>query len=355
MRNAMRNLVLTLMGCLGLAGCSDGTAARPGRFNAARVEAGVAAVERAAASPVLGSLQAVARVTGDVSASRRTVGGAQWDSAVSDAVRRIAAVTTDAGAALIPVMRPSVLGRTFVYDPATRTYVPDGARTGAPPNGVRFVLYETANGDPIPGREVGYADLTDERRSSATAAGIRLVVVSRGVTHLDYSFDLAGSLDAATFEVRGFLSDGTERIDFTVTTAHQLFGRGGAATLDATLAVPRHGFTVTAKAEGVAGESNGDGEIDLTIASGADRIEVEARTIEGRLDATFTVNGQLLATATGDPRAPEIRAESGRELTNEERHALGAIVSMAQSLFAFVSDLLEPAGVLLLIALGIGG
>lgn len=356
MRNTMRNLVLTLMGCLGLPGCSDGTAARPGRFNAARVEAGVAAVERAAASPVLGSLQAVARVVGDVNASRMTVGGAEWDSAVSDAVRRIAAVTTDAGAALIPVMRPSVLGRTFVYDPATRTYVPDGARTGAPPNGVRFVLYETAaNDDPIPGREVGYADLTDERRSAATTAGIRLVVVSRGVTHLDYSFDLAGSLDAATFEVRGFLSDGTERIDFTVTTAHQLFGRGGAATVDATLAVPRHDFTVTAKAEGMAGESNGDGEIDLTIASGADRIEVEAQTIEGRLDATFTVNGQLLATATGDPRAPEIRGESGRELTNEERHALGAIVGMAQSLFTFVSDLLKPAGVLLLIALGIGG
>ena len=356
MHNATRKFFLTLTGCLVLAGCSDGTAARPGRFNAARVEAGVAAVERAAASPVLGSLQAVARVTGNVSASRVTVGGGgEWDSALSDAVRRLAA-TTDAGAALIPVMRPSVLGRTFVYDPATRTYVPDAARTGAPPNGVRFVLYETAaNGDPVPGREVGYADLTDERRSSATTAGIRLVVVSGGVTHLDYSFDLAGALEQATFEVRGFLSDGTERIDFTITTSHQLFGRDGAATLDATLTVPRHDFTVTAKVEGAAGESNGDGEVDLTITSGADRIDVDAQTVEGHLVATFTVNGQLLATATGDPRAPEIRGQSGRELTSEELHALAAIVSMAENLFTFVSELLKPAGVLLLIALGIGG
>ena len=356
MHSAKRNFFLTLMGCVGLAACSDGTAARPGRFNAARVEAGVAAVERAAASPVLGSLQAVARVTGDVSASRTTVSGANWNSALSDAVHRLAVATTDAGAALIPVMRPSVMGKTFVFDPTTRTYVPDAARVGAPPNGVRFVLYETAaNGDPIPGREVGYADLTDERRASATTAGIRLVVVSGGVTHLDYSFDLAGSLEAATFEVRGYLSDGTERIDFAITTSHQLFGRGGAASLDATLTVPRHDFTVTAKAEGVAGESNGDGEVDLNITSGEDRIDVDAQTVEGHLVATFTVNGQLLATATGDPRAPEIRGEGGRDLANEELHALGAMVGMAESLFAFVSDLLKPAGVLLLIALGIGG
>lgn len=340
---------------LGLAGCSDGTAARPGRFNAARVEAGVTAVERAAASPMLGSLQVVARVAGDVGASAATVGAVGWDSGFESAVQRLATATIDAGAALIPVMHPSVLGTTFVYDASAGTYVPDAARMGAPPNGVRFILYETAgNGDPIPGREVGFADLTDERRSSPTTAGIRLVVVSGGVTHLDYSFDLTGSLDAATFDVHGYLSDGTERIDFSITTNQQLFGRGGTATLDATLTVPRHGFVVTAKAQGT-GESNGDGQIDLTIRSGSDEIVVGAQTAEGQLDATFTVNGQLLATATGDPDAPLIRGDAGRELTEEELHALGAIVGMVDSFFKFMSDLLRPAGVLLLIALGIGG
>ena len=355
MHNGTRNGLLVLVVGLVLAGCSDGTAARSEQFNTTRVEAGATAVERAAASPLLGSLQAVARVAGDVSASRMTVGGTEWNTGLTDAVQRLAAATTDAGAALIPVMRPSVLGKTFVYDPGTRTYVPDATRPGAPPNGVRFVLYETAaSGDPIPGREVGYADLTDERRPSPSTAGIRLVAVSGGVTHLDYSFDLAGSLEAATFDVRGYLSDGTERIDFAITASQQLFGRGGTATLNATLTVPRHDFVVVAKAEGVAGESNGDGQIDLTITSGADRIIVEAQTVDGLLDATFTVNGQLLATAVGDPSAPVIRGQGGRELTDGELHALGAIVGMAQCLFELVSDLLEPAGVLLLIALGVG-
>jgi hypothetical protein len=285
-----------------------------------------------------------------------TVGTVGWESGLQNVIGRLAIATTDVGTALIPVMRPSVLGKTFVYDASAQTYVPDGTRTGAPPNGVRFILYETAaNGDPIPGREVGFADLTDERRASANTAGIRLVVVSGGVTYLSYSFDLAGSVDAATFDVRGFLSDGTERIEFAIRTSHQLFGRGGPATLDATLTVPQHDFVVTAKAAGTAGESDGDGEVDLTIRSGADEIDVDAQTVEGQLDATFTVNGQLLATATGDPKAPVIRGDGGRELTQEELQALGAIVGMADGLFRFIADLLAPAGVLLLIALGIGG
>ena len=348
--------LVAVMGIGLLAACSDGTAARPGRFNAARVEAGITAVERAAASPVLGSLQVVGRVAGDVAAPAMAAGSAGWGSGLENAARRLAGATADVGAALIPVMRPSVLGKTFVYDASTRKYVPDVTRAGAPPNGVRFVLYETSgNGDPIPGREIGYADLTDERRSSASTAGIRLVVVSGGVTHLSYSFDLTGSVEAATFDVRGFLSDGTDRIDFTISTSQQLFGRGGKASLDATLSIPSHDFVVKAKAEGTAGEANGDGAIDLSVTSGFDEIVVDAETVEGELDATFTVNGQLLATATGDPHAPEIRGEGGRDLTEEELHALGAIVGMADGLFKLVSGLLQPAGVLLLIALGIGG
>jgi hypothetical protein len=336
-----------------LAACSDGSAPQPGQFNAGRVEAGVAAVQRVAASPMLGSLVATGRVAGSVSASA-SASAIEGANGLEDAVQRIAAATTGAGTALIPVMQPSVLGKTFVYDATRRTYVSDATRTGAPPNGVRFVLYETGgNGDPVPGREIGYADLTDERRSSPTTAGVRLVVVSGGVTHLDYAFDLTGSLDAATFVVQGFLSDGTERVDFSIRTSSQLFGRGGEASIDATLTVPRHDFTVTAKAEGIAGESNGDGKIDLTVTSGADQIVVNAETTEGQLDASFTVNGQLLATATGDPSAPVIRGESGRDLTTEELHALGAIVGMAGGLFQLVADLLAPAGVLLLIALGV--
>ena len=346
--------IVSALGLGFLAACSDGNGPEPGRFNPARVEAGVAAVQRASASRMLGSLMATGRAAGSLATSATVEERLDRTGGLESAVERLATATAGAGAALIPVMQPSVLGKTFVYDASKRTYVPDAARTGAPPNGVRVVLYETGgNGDPIPGSEVGHADLTDERRSSPTTAGVRLVVVSGSVTHLDYSFDLTGSLDAASFLVQGFLSDGADRLNFSIRTSSQLFGRGGEASIDATITVPRHDFTVTAKASGIAGESNGDGKIDLTVRSGADEIIVDEETTEGELDASFTVNGQLLATATGVPSAPVIRGEGGRELSTDELNALGAIVGLAEGLFGFVSGLLAPAGVLLLIALGV--
>ena len=348
---SLASRALTFVGLTSLAACSDGSAPEPGKFNSVRVEAGVAAVERAAASPVLGSLQAVARVAGDVSTAQTTGPFAGLESAVE----RLSA-TTNAGASLVPIMRESVLGKTFTYNATSRIYAPDPSRTGAPSNGVRFVLYETTtNGEPVPGHEIGYADLTDERRASSSTAGIRLVIVTAGITRLDYSFDLTGSLQSAAFEVRGFLSDGNERVNFTISTNSQLFGRGGKATLDATLSVPSHDFVVKARAEGIAGETNGDGKVDLTIQSGADELMVEAETTEGQLDASVSANGKLLATATGNPSSPVIRGADGHELGQDELRALGAVVEMSSAIFQFVSDLLRPAGLLLLLALGIGG
>ncbi|MGH7713220.1 MAG: hypothetical protein ACREOG_18160, partial [Gemmatimonadaceae bacterium] len=257
---------------------------------------------------------------------------------------------------LIPVMRSSVLGKTFVWDPSVRKYVPDPGRSGAPSNGVRFILYDVdPNENPLAGQEIGYADLTDERRSSSSVAGIRLEVVTGGATRLAYSFDLTGSVESAQFDVFGYLTDGSDRLDFSIKTSQQLFGRGGKATLEARLYIVQEDFEVTAKVMGTAGEEYGDGEVDLTIRSKLDEIVLDAETVRGELAATFKVNGQLLATATGDPKTPVVRGDGGRELTDEESQAVVAIVEMAGGVFKFVSDLLQPAGVFLLIALGIGG
>ncbi len=335
--------------------CTDGTGPNENRFDAQRMREGISAVQGAASSKALGSLQVVARSVGGVGAGT-TSKSLAWSDGLEGATRRITTAAIDAGTALIPVMRSSVLGKTFVYDPSVRKYVPDPARSGAPSNGVRFILYEVdPNEDPLTSKEIGYADLTDERRSSSSSAGIRLEAVIGGITKLAYSFDLTGSVQAAQFDVFGYIADGGDRLDFSIKTSQQLFGRGGKATLEAKLFVAQDDFEVTAKAEGFAGEENGDGKIDLTIRSKLDEVVVDAETKDGKLDATFKVNGQLLATATGDPKSPVIRGDGGRELTDEETQALGDIVGMADGIFKFVSVLLLPAGALLLIALGIGG
>jgi hypothetical protein len=145
---------------------------------------------------------------------------------LSQAVARIVAVTAGtAGPQLVPVLRSGILGKTFVYDPGAGKYVVDPARAGAPAAGVRFVLYDVGEGDvPVePLRETGHADLVDQRASAPDAVGLRLTVVSDGVTHLDYAFALGGSIGNASFEVAGFLSDGIERVDFDVSAASRLF------------------------------------------------------------------------------------------------------------------------------------
>jgi hypothetical protein len=55
----------------------------------------------------------------------------------------------------------NVKGKTFVWDTNVRAYVPDATLTGAPTNGVRFVLYawDGVNGPTIPLNRLGYVDI----------------------------------------------------------------------------------------------------------------------------------------------------------------------------------------------------
>jgi hypothetical protein len=52
-------------------------------------------------------------------------------------------------------------GKTFVYDATARTYVVDATATGAPANGVRFVLYtwDEGNGPALPPARIGFVDI----------------------------------------------------------------------------------------------------------------------------------------------------------------------------------------------------
>jgi hypothetical protein len=343
-----------VVGGLGLfAACSEGTAPpTASRFDGQRVESGAAAVERVATSSALSGLQLLTRFGVDGAVS--SVTSSQGAPGLEAAVQRIVTSATSTGTYLIPLMRPSVLGKTFVFDPVLKRYVPDPTRTGAPANGVRFILYaETASGDPIVGREIGYADLTDEKRSSPSVAGVKLVVVTDGITRLNYSVDVTSLALPTSFVVQGFIIDGDDRLDFSVAASSAILG-GDEYTVDATFTAPKQGFEVKAKVTAKRGQPEGDGTIDLTITSASDKVVVDAVTVNGKLDATFTVNGQLLARATGDPKHPDIRGEGGRALTPEELRAVAKIVEMSDAIFDLLHDLSEPAWKLLLIAITLG-
>ncbi len=351
MRKAIRQSA-TMVGLAVAAACANpsGPEANQAQFNTKRVRDGVATVERVNSSPILQSF----RWLGGQVPSVAVAPSGDTDRLVG-LVRDIAAMVSPAGGpAAVPVIRSSMLGKTMVYDPVAKRYLVAEGRVGAPTNGVRFVLYENdAEGRPNVAKEIGYSDLTDEKAASATTAGLRLKVVSAEKTYLDYSFDLTGSIGAATVTVKGFMSDGTERVNFDLATTGQLFGRGGTVTLDAKLEVPSQQFSVVVKAVGLAGENQGPGQVELTVRAGSDVVAINAKMTPAAVDAAVTVNGKLFATIKGDPASPVIRGEGGRELSADELAALGAVFEFSEGIFELIAGLLAPAGALLLLGLGI--
>lgn len=347
-RATTRTLALTLA----LAACSESTAPSAKHFDSARVSAGVAAVQQAAASPAVRSLQQLARFGGANALTSSSLGAGNWSPGLTSAVGRLSQTANDAGTYLIPIIRGTTLGIVYTYDPSTRRYVPT-KRGGAPSNGVRFILYkEGADSTPILDQEIGYADLTDEGRASATSASVKLVVVLDGVTRLSYAFTVALPGGSPRIDVTGYLVDGDERLNFTLDATSEALG-SGPATVHATLDAPKEAFTVKATVVATPG-SDDNSSISLDIASMTDRVVVESVVADGILDASVTVNGTLLAHATGDPAAPDIRGANGASLSNGEIEALKSVIEMAGDILQLISDLLKPVGLLLLLALGIG-
>ena len=71
---------------------------------------------------------------------------------VAERLRQQAATSPEA-----KVIPASVLGTTYVFDPLQHSYVADPSRTGAPANGVRYILYAVNpfTHEPVVSAEVG--------------------------------------------------------------------------------------------------------------------------------------------------------------------------------------------------------
>jgi hypothetical protein len=341
-----------------LAACSGDGATAPqnpdNRFDAAKVSANVATIERVAATPIIDAWAHLADFLG--STARTSPGMAPQDGSTQliNTIHRIASLTgADRGIFLVPVIRSGVLGTTYDYDAATEQYVVDPNRTGAPANGVRFALYETDDtGAIMPATEIGYADLIDEKAASTSSAGLRFKVVSGTTTVLDYAFEVGGLFVSPKIDIDGYLSDGTDRVNFQLSTQAPAWENAGPFALEATLTVPSSGFTVNASLSGIASPEPSS-DVQLTLHSGTDVLEVSAATAQGQIDASVKLNGSIFATVEGPVSNPTIKGEGGRDLTQDEWSALAKVVEFTDGVFALLGGLLAPAGVLLAIALGL--
>lgn len=101
------------------------------------------------------------------------------------------------------------LGKTFVYDLSSRSYVADPSATGAPANGVRYILYDWAPGTGSPAIPLACIGYTDIISIASSSGELTEVVLFR-----DHPF-----LVPADFVVR-----------HVVVTGANVFGIGGSAT-----------------------------------------------------------------------------------------------------------------------------
>ncbi len=359
--NRHLRIALVLLTAAIAAGCSKDNTTAPAPTPAAssgaaltpETQAGLATMQAALESPAWQSLDAL-RLTGSPAASaaasvRPMLKGAAAapaavTAATSSLVRDVAgALKQHVGASPeAKVIPASVLGTTYVFDPETHCYVADPERTGAPENGVRYILYAVNpfTHEPVVSAEIGYADLTDEGNDVPNTAALRLVAVSDGVTFVDYRVSLAGSNGSGELAVEGTFFDGKKHLAFVIHVLGEQSAEGEALAVRFRLAVPEDNFSLTNEARAVA--KNGAARLNQAIAIGDHRFVIASVHQPNEVDATVTVDGVLFATIHGDASGLTVVGADGEPLSPEHRVALWRLLGLFDHVSRLLHCLLVP-------------
>jgi hypothetical protein len=331
-----------------LAGCSkDGSA--PSEFDPQGTAADMTAAQDAFAS---GPTASFAAVGGDISlalngsplvVSSAALALSRPSKASERYARQIASLIPAGGAGIqasvvaIPV---EVAGKTFVWDESTDTYVVSDV-SGAPSNGVRFLLYAV---DPVtlrpvePVVETGYVDVIDQ--STAALANVRVKVVEGNVTYLDYQVVASATTSSGLVTVSGFAFNGTTRANFTLKNTVTDNGGGLVLVLDYSLDVPSRGLSIDWTA--TFGSISEAVTLDLAVSGPSGDVRVVGTS--GADGGTFTVkvNGNTFATITITASSLIITGATGDPLTPDEEQALETVFDSYEGSLNAFSELLMP-------------
>lgn len=281
-------------------------------------------------------------------------GGLEDVSEIGRGVRSLLLEIRD-GLANIP---EELLGRTLVYDPDGNSYKIDSTRTGAPPDGVRFILYKFDPGTflrpSLPLTEIGHLDIVDA--STASTINVSMTADVQGATLLNYA--VTGSLTEtrASLAADGFVSDGVRRVnwgsDYDATldpatatatdataTSHM---SAGTLSLQATISLHvtvESGEIQQIDASLTVGITDGQDTIDLDM-----DLELEGLFGEERLSGRARFSGQTVAAISGTLEAPRATNAEGAELTLAELAAVENLIRATNDFLDIAVDLLFTPG-----------
>jgi hypothetical protein len=229
-------------------------------------------------------------------------------------------------------------GTTFEYNPTSLQYEPT-ERAGAPTDGIRFILYDNVTAL----NEVGHLDLIDKSNFEINPATINItfavIITDISTVTPVVSYGVTGTVSetGGTLLVTGFLSDGTDQLDFDFQVSGSEttgFNADFTLSVENVLAININlGETPTGTATFEASISDGAHEIlfILTIAANGDLLGGSGIFFDQILVATFTGNIEQdtvqLNNAQGDP------------LTQQELIALANIFVALEQAFVVMEGL----------------
>ncbi|MFQ5703728.1 MAG: hypothetical protein ACE5HT_06880 [Gemmatimonadales bacterium] len=257
---------------------------------------------------------------------------------MDSAARQMMAAMTASAATLIPAQ---FRGVTLTYQPGTG-YAVDTTRSDAPATGMRFVLYAV---DPItdqpaePLNEIGFADLIDE--STTTEAVVRLVVVSQGTTFLNYTVSAAGPPTSPTMTIAGFITDGTQQANFTLTNALEVTFAGITADINYNIDVEGLNIKFVLHIEGQS-DTESTVTVSVTLTAGADVVTISGTVMAETGTLEVRINGQLLATITLAPTGVTVVNGAGDPLSADEITVVEDLMDLVGEVSDVFDDLFDP-------------
>jgi hypothetical protein len=294
-------------------------------------------------SPIISSSIAALDVKGkDVNQVRAAA--ARSATRLTAMLRRGADASLKTGRTSYAAVPAEVAGKTFVYDLSTAAYVMSDA-TGAPGNGVRFILYAV---DPVsyapidPLVETGYVDLIDLSGGSTQAA--RVIVVSGGVTYVDYTVTATSGTSSGRVTVNGMITDGTTQANIVLQSTIT-FTAG--LTLSYSLDLPQRDVSIDLSV-GVSDVSQPDSPINvsLTMRGPNGTVTMSGQFTDTTGDLDIRVNGHAFASITTDGITTTITRVDGSSLSDDEAAALNGVFEVQSGAFVSFDQMLAPVGAL---------
>jgi len=245
--------------------------------------------------------------------------------------------------ASLPSILPAQLGRTFVYSQNLGRYVVDQGRLGAPGNGVRLTLYQPRRNRV---REIGWMDVIEAGASLPNAFRVNVRGIERGRLFAAYTTTIDGPagpglLRPTRIGLEGRVIAGSELLQFHL---ESLTPDPLNPTLDLSwlFVLLNRGFSIEARVSGVPISGQGVENLDFFLLYRGWRWRIRYNDRGGRIDALVTVNGNALATATGQISQPTIIGSAGRTLSPRTRFLIIRVLLVVAGVFEVNNDLFTP-------------